>query len=615
MADAASPASNRSTMASQILTTLGAGSGIDIHKMAQDLTDVERMPKEAQINESITETNAQISAYGLVTYQLGILKTAFEGINDASEMATSTSTSTNATAVNFSSLDGTAQEGSYDVSVSALANGQQSKSSEYASKTTSLNSGTGFDLLLAIGPTGGSTTTKTISVATDTPQGVVNAINATDHGVTATLVDTGTAGSNYRIILSGTSGAKNAFTVSTTATGDASTAGPQLGFYDLLASFRMEATNSDISGAQASQDITFTLDGKTATVDLFNEDTGAARYSSLLDSNFLAEFNTQLANQGIDFTVSVSLDSSGLTFTQGTAAETGMPVAKIGSSTPNIDHWTINGLKFEGKGSTMQTATDSAFTFNGLSISRSSNTIDDVVAGAVLSLNQVTATSSAANPVRLNISKDTSTLQTKIEDLVTEYNNFNGLMAELGSNNTDEDNEMMGALRRDSATVRYVQNQLRTAILADSSTTSGAITGLRDIGIEMDKSGNLVFDSDDYKTAITGNYQQVVTMLTANTDNHSLYATDAKGLAQDIATKLDDLTDSDSVLLTRNTTAEDQVKVYEEDLAALEKRYEAVYDRYLAQFTAMETMMESMNGTKDYLEGQLESLSKAYDND
>ena len=67
--------------------------------------------------------------------------------------------------------------------------------------------------------------------------------------------------------------------------------------------------------------------------------------------------------------------------------------------------------------------------------------------------------------------------------------------------------------------------------------------------------------------------------------------------------------------MTRNTTAEDQVKVYEEDLAALEKRYEAVYDRYLAQFTAMETMMESMNGTKDYLEGQLESLSKAYDND
>ncbi len=606
MADASSPASNQSTMASQILTTLGAGSGIDIHKMAQDLTDVERMPKEAQINESITETNAQISAYGLVTYQLGILKTAFEGINDASEMSTSTSTSTNSTAVNFSSLDGTAQEGSYDVTVSALANGQQSKSSEYASKTTSLNSGTGFDLLLAIGPTGGSTTTKTISVTTDTPQGVVNAINATDHGVTATLVDTGTAGNNYRIILSGKSGANNAFTVSTTATGDTSTAGPNLGFSSsVTAQYTIAFANADATGATANQDLTFSFGGKTATIDLYNETSSSARYTGLSDSNLLTEINAQLDAQGIGFTASVSSDNSGFTFTQDAAAAVSSgPTATLDGSALTVTQARA------GVNNTMQTATDSVFTFNGLSITRSSNTIDDVVTGAVLSLNQV-----AATPVRLNISKDTSTLQTKIEDLVTEYNNFNGLMAELGSNNTDEDNEMMGALRRDSATVRYVQNQLRTAILADSSTTSGAITGLRDIGIEMDKSGNLVFDADDYKTAITGNYQQVVTMLTANTDNHSLYATDAKGLAQDIATKLDDLTDSDSVLLTRNTTAEDQVKVYEEDLAALEKRYEAVYDRYLAQFTAMETMMESMNGTKDYLEGQLESLSKAYDND
>ena len=606
MADASSPASNQSTMASQILTTLGAGSGIDIHKMAQDLTDVERMPKEAQINESITETNAQISAYGLVTYQLGILKTAFEGINDASEMSTSTSTSTNSTAVNFSSLDGTAQEGSYDVTVSALANGQQSKSSEYASKTTSLNSGTGFDLLLAIGPTGGSTTTKTISVTTDTPQGVVNAINATDHGVTATLVDTGTAGTNYRIILSGKSGANNAFTVSTTATGDTSTAGPNLGFSSSIAAqYTIAFANADATGATANQDLTFSFGGKTATIDLYNETSSSARYTGLSDSNLLTEINAQLDAQGIGFTASVSSDNSGFTFTQDAAAAVSIaPTATLDGSALTVTQARA------GVNNTMQTATDSVFTFNGLSITRSSNTIDDVVTGAVLSLNQV-----AATPVRLNISKDTSTLQTKIEDLVTEYNNFNGLMAELGSNNTDEDNEMMVALRRDSATVRYVQNQLRTAILADSSTTSGAITGLRDIGIEMDKSGNLVFDADDYKTAITGNYQQVVTMLTANTDNHSLYATDAKGLAQDIATKLDDLTDSDSVLLTRNTTAEDQVKVYEEDLAALEKRYEAVYDRYLAQFTAMETMMESMNGTKDYLEGQLESLSKAYDHD
>jgi flagellar hook-associated protein 2 len=39
----------------------------------------------------------------------------------------------------------------------------------------------------------------------------------------------------------------------------------------------------------------------------------------------------------------------------------------------------------------------------------------------------------------------------------------------------------------------------------------------------------------------------------------------------------------------------------------------AVYQRYLSQFTAMESMMASLDATKDYLTGQLESLSKAYD--
>ena len=124
MVDSTSSSSSGSTAASTILTTLGAGSGIDIFKMAQDLTDVEKLPKQEKINEKIEASTAQVSAYGLVKYQLEVLKLSFEGLNDANEMATNTSSSTNSTAVSFSSMDGTAQVGSYDVTVSSLANGQ-----------------------------------------------------------------------------------------------------------------------------------------------------------------------------------------------------------------------------------------------------------------------------------------------------------------------------------------------------------------------------------------------------------------------------------------------------------------------------------------------------------
>ena len=519
-------------------------------------------------------------------------------------MATNTSSSTNSTAVSFSSMDGTAQVGSYDVTVSSLANGQQSKSTEYSSATQQLNSGSAFNITLGVGPTGGTQTNTTIAVETDTPQGVVNAINAGDYGVTATLVDTGTAGTNQRIILSGSSGTANAFTISST---------PDLGFgyTGANAKYTMPFVNGDATGATSDQNLTFSFGGKTATVDLYNEDssTNAARYSGLSDTNLLAAINAQLDAQGIGFTASVSSDNSGFTFTQDVAgAVTSAPTATVDGSAVSLAQAVAGAAS-----NTMQSATNAVIGFNGLTITRSSNTINDVVAGAVLSINQVTETGGTSNPARVTISSDTSTLKTKVQSLVTEYNNFNGLMAELGSSATDEDNEMMGALRRDTATVRYIQNALRTAVLANSSTTATGVEGLRDIGVSMDKSGNLTFDEKKYDTAITTSFDKVVTMLTADTTNQSEYSTAAKGLSQDIAKVLDGLGDTDSVLSTRNTNAETAIETYEEELADLEKRMEAVYDRYLSQFSAMESMMNSMNGTKDYLEGQLESLSKAYD--
>jgi flagellar hook-associated protein 2 len=85
-------------------------------------------------------------------------------------------------------------------------------------------------------------------------------------------------------------------------------------------------------------------------------------------------------------------------------------------------------------------------------------------------------------------------------------------------------------------------------------------------------------------------------------------------LAQDIATTLEGFSESTGVLTTRTSSAEEELDDFKEELVKLEARMENVYQRYLTQFTAMETLMASMDTTKDYLEGQLEQLSKAYDN-
>ena len=197
--------------------------------------------------------------------------------------------------------------------------------------------------------------------------------------------------------------------------------------------------------------------------------------------------------------------------------------------------------------------------------------------------------------------------------MVSSYNDLNTILNQLA--NPGATTELGGALAGDTALIRNVRNQIRSAIFADSSTTSGSIEALRDIGISIDRTGELTFNETSYDSAVASSYDDVAMMLSANTDNQSLYTDDSKGLAQDIATTLENLIDNDGIVTTRSENAEDTLDDYRDELVKLEARMEGVYQRYLNQFTAMESMMASLNNTKDYLEGQLESLSNIYKND
>lgn len=471
MADAGS-------VSSQVLTTLGVGSGLDVFKLAQDLTDVEKVPKKESIESDITAAEASISGYGLVSFQVGQLQKAFETLNDADELATSTGSSSNTSAISLTSLDGAAATGAYDITVTRLAQEQRMISDEYTATTTTLNS-SAFDISIAVGSS--TITTTAVTVSTPTPAGVVSAINAASTGVTASLVDTGIGGTNYRIILTGPTGSEGAFTMTST---------PDLGFGD--------------------------------------------------------------------------------------------------------------------SGNTLQAAQDSIINFDGLTVTRSSNEISDVIAGATISLTETTSTA-----VRLNIVSDRTTLKTNLENVVTAYNDLNTLFTELTAEGSEA--ELGGALADDTSLVRYLKSQIRSALFADSSTTSGSVSALRDLGVSIDKTGSLTLNETTYDAVVASSYDDVVMMLSANTSDQNLFGTESKGLSQDIATILEDFSDSTGVLTTRTSNAEGSLQDYKDELVKLEARMEGVYQRYLTQFSAMESLIASMDTTKDYLEGQLESLSKAYD--
>ena len=460
---------------SSVLLSMGNGSGIDILKLARDLTDAEQLPQQNRIETAQGKTEAAISSYAILKYNVELLKEQFNGLNDAQELATPVATSNNTSAVSVSATLGSALSGSHEIAVTQLAAAQRNKSSEFSASSQSLNSGSGFDISVA---SNGKTHTISIGAGLDTPSGIAAAINASGTGFTATLVDTDTDGNNYRLVIQGPSGEDNAFTV---------------------------------------------------------------------------------------------------------------------SSTPN--------LGFHASGNQLTTAANARFTVDGIAIERASNTVSDAITGITLNLNAV------ASGISLQVVSDTSTLKTKLQDLVSVYNDMQIALTELGDPDSDEE-EVGGALSNDLSLLRTVRDTMYDAISTVSSTPSGGVNSLTDLGIELTRTGTLSFNESTYDTVALNKFSDIVTMLSAGTTNQSAFSSDKQGLAFDAKVKLDTLMDAyDGIFVIRESSAADKLTDYEDRLSKIEMRMEMVYQSYVRQFSAMETLINTLNGTREYVKGQLESIA------
>ena len=93
---------------------------------------------------------------------------------------------------------------------------QETVSNAYATSAAALNSGAAFNLTVSVGKT--SPTNTTINVTTDTPEGVVTAINASSTGLKAKLAKEDPSSDVVSVYIEGPGGKEGIFTISSTPT-------------------------------------------------------------------------------------------------------------------------------------------------------------------------------------------------------------------------------------------------------------------------------------------------------------------------------------------------------------------------------------------------------------
>jgi len=231
------------------ISSLGVGSGLDLNSLVDNLLNAERVPVESRLDKKEIKLQAELSAFGALSSSLAALQSSLDPLKDLTEGRTARSSDASVLGV---SVDEAANVAAYSIAVNQLATNDALAAAGVADQTAFIGEGT---LTFTFGtkeytttttgggggggggggPGGGTTTetteytgftanpdktstTITIDSSNNTLEGIRDAINDADFGVTAVIVNDGGT-DPYRLLLtSDDSGAENGINISTTST-------------------------------------------------------------------------------------------------------------------------------------------------------------------------------------------------------------------------------------------------------------------------------------------------------------------------------------------------------------------------------------------------------------
>ncbi|WP_299489566.1 flagellar filament capping protein FliD [uncultured Shewanella sp.] len=266
----------------------------------------------------------------------------------------------------------------------------------------------------------------------------------------------------------------------------------------------------------------------------------------------------------------------------------------------------------------LKNAQDSKIVLNDVTITNSSNYLDKVIDGITIELNQAHETGKSS---MIKVESDYDSTKDSVTDFVDSFNEFidklNQLTRSMGStvldetsssssSDSDDDEEeddefkttsvsedQIGVLKGDSS-IRMLKNNMTNIIFEE------APNGMRlaDLGIELNRSGKLTVDKDKLTEAIKSDPDAVKAMFTENTtapSDATAGYTQHLGFIDKLDTFIKPFTQTGGILDLKEDNLDTKVKRIEDDMSQHDYRMKQKYQIYLAQFTAMEATINSLN--------------------
>ncbi len=236
---------------------------------------------------------------------------------------------------------------------------------------------------------------------------------------------------------------------------------------------------------------------------------------------------------------------------------------------------------------TAQAGEDAQLTVDGVTYSRSSNEISDVIEGVTLNLQGTGSTT-------ISVENDLSSITQLVQNMVTTYNAFDKFMDDNAS--YDPDTKKAGPLLGDSI-ARTIQNNIRSILASPvTGTESNAYQYLSQVGITFNEDGTLDFDSSKFQQALEDHFNDVKALFTG--DN---------GIATQLANALSSYTDaSNGIIPTTINNIEKKIEDLNEQYQDAQQEVQDYEERMVKKYSALEQAVIKYKSIQQTLESYIE---------
>lgn len=237
-------------------------------------------------------------------------------------------------------------------------------------------------------------------------------------------------------------------------------------------------------------------------------------------------------------------------------------------------------------------AGDARVEINGLTVTSTSNTLDQAIEGLSLELK---GTTEAGSPITVDVGQDRAAVRTAMEGFITAYNSVITQIGDLTRYNPET--REAGLLLGDS-TVRGIRSRLSSALMQTGGSADGLFNNLVNLGVRSDANGTLTLASGSLEQALDQDFAGTV------------------GLLNDVAGGLQGavrgFTETGGLLDNRADGLRSNIRDIGRQRETLDLRMEQMEARLVRQFGALDALVGQLQTTSEFLDQQLSNLNSLF---